>query len=167
MRASNSTSKPAQRLTSANLGEQDETCRHGGSAFPGPAAAQGQPPFFPPDEKPVEKVKWEKRRTFHLPSSSTNRRVSSSNLTLHQEIGPPQVPLLGLLGKLLHVSVSMVRMRREDILITTAPWRRPPSQCSPWSFGSSSGTRPLLAMAYIQLKYYFNRSNIWICEVYQ
>ena len=57
MRAPNSTSKPAQKLTSANLGDQDETCRHGGSAFPGPAAAQGQPPFFLPGENPVEKVR--------------------------------------------------------------------------------------------------------------
>ena len=39
----------------------------------------------------------------------TNRGVSSSTLdmvlALHQESGPPQVPLLGLLGKLLHVRV--------------------------------------------------------------
>ena len=62
---------------------------------------------------------------FHLHSSSANRRVSNSNLrvplALHQEGGPPQVPLLGCGGKLLHVREYKMMMRREDIIIITAP----------------------------------------------
>ena len=48
------------------------------------------------------------------------RVVSSSFLRVHQKIGPPQVVLLQLDGKLLHVKVKTT-MDREDIAIITVP----------------------------------------------
>ena len=65
---------------------------------------------------------------FHLPRglvnrSTANRRVSSSILRKHQERGPSQVPLLHLVGKLLHVKrlEDDGQRRHWD---HTAPWRR-------------------------------------------
>ena len=50
------------------------------------------------------------------------RVVSSSFLRVHQKIGPPQVVLLHLDGKLLHVKVkTKSSMDREDIANITVP----------------------------------------------
>ena len=65
---------------------------------------------------------------FHLPRglvnrSTANRRLSSSILRKHQERGPPQVPLLHLVDKLLHVKSSEDDGQRRH-WDHTAPWRR-------------------------------------------